>query len=330
MDSVDIQPYDYGQIAPFGFHIIYGRRGKGKTTFARWTCQFSPDRDTGIFIVLVGSAKVRASWKDIVPRLFIVDGTVGYLTKLFADQDKRIKHYEDRGLPFPKKYHITLILDDMGSKEQFMRHPIMKFIGSNGRQCYVTAYLLLQELTQAVPKVRGQADTITCLATGCDKTIRSLHRGYASTIPLNTFKCVLAAATEDRGACVVVASGSSDITKVCYHARIPWPPRWYRLGSDELWAYSQSHYLDLQVLRRRVEEKKKARQGKATPPGPVDDSLYAVLDNKRVYQVKGGGKLVVRRVQTGTGEQMPAPRPNGKSSIVAPASSRKCSKEKLE
>lgn len=309
---VDIQPWSYGLMPEHGFHIFVGRRGRGKTTFARYTAMYDRNRDTGMFVVMVGSNKVRASWSDIVPRLFIVDISLSYLERMFREQDARIAAYDDMGRTLPKKYHITLILDDVGSTGTFMRSKIMRHLASKGRQAYFTVYLLLQKLLQAPTDVRSQADCVFALATSSKKNITALHSEFCSGVPLREFRAVMSSATENfRSLVIMNGAGSDDISKVCYCASIsPYPPKWYKVGSDEQWAYSKSHYLDLDRLRRRARdnERKLVAADESDEDEKCDDdgvNIYDVLDNKRVYEDRAG-KLIVRRVMSMSSAPMDA------------------------
>ena len=60
--SAEIHEFDIKNIPYNGFIQIIGKRGTGKTTWAKHICANLIDSEEGIFIVMAGSEKVKECW----------------------------------------------------------------------------------------------------------------------------------------------------------------------------------------------------------------------------------------------------------------------------
>jgi hypothetical protein len=313
-ETIDVQPLnvDHPQNGVAGprLVLVVGERGRGKTTTTKYMVSQRAEARDGITIVMAGSRQVESAWQECCPKLFVVEMSINYLEKLFRRQEARIAEYAARGLPLPAKYHITIILDDCGDRT-FLGSRVIKFLARSGRQLYVSAWIMLQSLSQCPPVVRSQADTMVLLATSSLKNIRLIHSEYVSTIPLRTLRAVVSAITEDHGA-LVIKTGRSRISDMLFYVRAPYPadPASIIMGCAAQWEFSRRHYLNLTHLQQARRE-----MHNPSAPQPLDDdddddsgihlelanntSIFRehmeLLDNRRVYSDKHG-RVVVRRV----------------------------------
>ena len=138
--SLEIQQVSYDTIPYNGFIELVGKRGSGKSSWARYICSQLPDCKEGIFIVMTTSESVKSFWSTCIPALFIVEPSVSYLASLKERQNKLISHFMDRGLPFPRSLHVTLILDDCASIRSLMRSPELSWLASNGRHIQLPSF----------------------------------------------------------------------------------------------------------------------------------------------------------------------------------------------
>ena len=81
-ETTEVHEFNIKDIPYNGFIQILGKRGTGKTSWAKHICANLEDNGEGIFIVMAGSEKVKESWAEMVPKLFIVDPNEAYLEKI--------------------------------------------------------------------------------------------------------------------------------------------------------------------------------------------------------------------------------------------------------
>ena len=244
------------------------------------------DREEGTFIVMAGSERVKDTWADMVPRLFVVDTSIEYLEKMKHHQTEMVKKYKT---DFPRIHHITLILDDCASIKSFMRSPILAWLASNGRHIELRLCILVQYLNQCPCEIRDQFDIIFCLATSNRKNIYKLHEEFVGVGDIRTFRSVLNTMTEDRG-CLVIDNriSSNSISGCCFYTKMvsfPFAP--LRLGDKQQWVYSEKHYLD-DVYIEQLEEAEESESEEL-------EEIKKVMDTTRLYSDRLG-KIIIRKL----------------------------------
>ena len=139
---VNVKPYDFSRLPSFGFFLIIGKRGTGKSTYANYALQHSPVKSTGLFCVMCGSISVKQAWSNVIPKLFLVDPGVEYLHTLRLEQEKHVSKYGEHNLP--DEHKVTLVLDDIAASKSIMRSKELQYLASNSRHLGLTILILAQ------------------------------------------------------------------------------------------------------------------------------------------------------------------------------------------
>jgi hypothetical protein len=124
-------------------------------------------------------------------------------------------------------------------------------LSSNGRHLRVTLIILAQYPIQLPSELRSQVDIVFLLMSSNARTLGLIHTEFASCTPLRVFKSVVTSITKNHGVLVINNRRSSaDISEVCSHTRVPWPPTIVKMGSEALWRWAREHYFDLGTAQK--------------------------------------------------------------------------------
>jgi hypothetical protein len=292
--TVDVQPFDYNSIPRDGLIQISGKRGSGKTSWCRYILSKLSDKHEGLFVVMTPSAKVKASWCDMVPRLYIVEPSIEYLELLRDTQNAHIQCCDQLGIPFPSALHVTLILDDCASIRKLMASPIMAWLASNGRHLHLRMIVTVQYFNQLTAEVRTQFDVVFVLATSNRRNITKLHEELVGCGDVRLFRHVVASMTLNRGALVIDNNkNSADINDCCFHAKATSLMPAVRLGAPKLWDFSDTHYYDYAVPGRT---QRSNLQDILHGEAEEDDDDDVTLHNNRLVVNDRLGRIVIRKV----------------------------------
>jgi hypothetical protein len=100
------------------------------------------------------------------------------LTRIIAFQERMIRKYKKvLKLPFPDKYTICLIFDDVTANKRFSRGELLSDLFSNGRHYKAVIIISCQYMKQLPPEVRGNTDYIVMLHN-TKKNLEILHDEY--------------------------------------------------------------------------------------------------------------------------------------------------------
>jgi hypothetical protein len=243
---VDVRSYDWNNLPACGFFEILGKRGTGKTSWTQYILQYSPNRVSGVFVIMAGSETAKQSWSKIVHPIFVVDPSLEYLEVLKDTQNNLVRHYQKNNEVYPDEKKITLVLDDVSSNKKLMRSQILSYLASNSRHLQMSIFILAQYHCQIVAEVRNQFDQVFMLSTSDKKSIERLHAEYCSSIDLRVFKHVLGHVTQNFGLMVIDNQSTSvHINDICFHAKMKtYPPDLQSLGAEGTRDYGADYYCD--------------------------------------------------------------------------------------
>ena len=237
MATVNIKEANFAEIEQFAAVAFLGKRRTGKITWAKYFVQYLSqfcDR----YRVICGNKDNISEWAEIISPLYIPTKDNVSLESIRDYQDSRCSEYTSKKLPVPRKYMLTLIIDDCGSDRQFMHSATMKDLLSNGRHYGMYIILLVQYLNQMHAVNRDQLDYIGVLFTANTKNIRKLYEEYINVCDLRTFEYTLHAITANRGLCWIDNTKSpEDISGLVYFRNLP---KCYTLAPVEPW-YIREH-----------------------------------------------------------------------------------------
>ena len=220
-----------------------------------------PSSKVGMFAVLAGSRMVESAWKSVVHPLYIVSALnngAGYLGRIIDKQNTNLSKYEARGKPIPAELGITVVLDDCASIGNIMRSKELAYLAANGRHCHIAVFVLTQYYNQITTSVRCNIDIMFVLSTANVKTIAKLRDEYASCVSMRVFRYIINTVTNDYGCLVIDNRVNAKSSENCFSLRIQYPFEESRLGSDAMWSFATTHYLNVddRAMQERV-----ARQG---------------------------------------------------------------------
>ena len=294
-ETTEVHEFNIKDIPYNGFIQILGKRGTGKTSWAKHICANLEDNGEGIFIVMAGSEKVKESWAEMVPKLFIVDPNEAYLEKIKNIQNKNIKIYNMKKQPFPRDLHITLIMDDCASNKSLIRSKIMSWLGSNGRHIELRVIFLTQYINQVIPELRCQFDVVLLLATSNKRNVAKFHEEFVGCGELRIFHTILNAMTEDNGALIVDnRANASTMTSCCYYGKIvPYPIPAKLLGNPDTWEFNDKHYYA--VDNNIIDNIDNDVEDEEDIIGEISSKMESLGKEKRLYSDKFGS-ILVRRI----------------------------------
>lgn len=280
---VDVRSYDWSILPDCGFFEILGKRGTGKTSWTQYILQYSPNRVSGVFVIMAGSETAKQSWSKLVHPIFVVDPSLEYLEVLKDTQNNLVRHYQKNDARFPDENKITLVLDDVSSNKKLMRSQILSYLASNSRHLQMSIFILAQYHCQIVAEVRNQFDQVFMLSTSDKKSIERLHAEYCSSIELRVFKHVLGHVTQNFGLMVIDNQSTSvHINDICFHAKMKtYPPELQSLGAEGTRDYGADYYCDEDQSRPNEDD------ADAWKKDQDDQQKNHVVTDRR-------GKLVIR------------------------------------
>jgi hypothetical protein len=242
--SVNVREADLEDILPCASIALLGKRRSGKTTWAKRILE-SLNKQMDRFVVLCGNKDNISEWTRVIHPLYVVQKNLLYLKNLKDYQEDKVAKYSDNKLEIPKKYRITVILDDCGSDRTFMHSAIMKDLLSNGRHYGITLLILCQYLNQMHAENRDQLDYLGMLHTSNRKNIKKVHDEYVNMCEYRTFQFVLNACTLKRGLCWINNVGNqSNIENTVFFKKLPWPYDFEKVGSHHIRAYGTKHHAE--------------------------------------------------------------------------------------
>jgi hypothetical protein len=100
------------------------------------------------------------------------------LRRIIAYQENKVRLYKKvLKLPFPAKYGIGLVFDDVTSKREFRKGEILEDLFSNGRHYKAVILISCQYLKQLPPAVRTNTDYLVMMHNS-KRTCKLLHDEY--------------------------------------------------------------------------------------------------------------------------------------------------------
>lgn len=243
--SVDINEADFEDIETCASIALLGKRRAGKTTWAKRLIE-SLNAQMDRFVVLCGNKDNASEWKRVIHPLYVMPKNLAYLKSLRNYQDEKVAKFSENQLPIPRKYRVTVIIDDCGSDRNFMHSDIMKDLLSNGRHYGITLMILCQYLNQMHSENRDQIDYLGVLYTSNKRNIKKVHEEYVNMCDIRTFSFVLNACTSKKGMCWINnTKNPSSIEQCVFFKRMTWPYEFKRVGSQHIRKYGNTHFLDV-------------------------------------------------------------------------------------
>lgn len=121
-----------------------------------------------------------------------------YLIKQIRFQQRKVRHYKKiLKQPFPRKYEIGFVFDDVTSKRNFRKGELLEDLFSNGRHYKAAIIISCQYLKQLPPAVRGNTDYLFMMHNS-KKNIKLLFDEYVEAESYELFASLLKQVTNQR------------------------------------------------------------------------------------------------------------------------------------
>lgn len=276
----DFQKDDY---VPHPTVLFVGKRFSGKTTSM---VSFANLYNVNRWAAWCGTKDTRDFWAerfDSKASTWLAD-EIGKaaLQRCISYQEAKVQYYKKQNKPFPEKYTIGLIFDDVTSKRTFRRGEMLEDLFSNGRHYKAVIIISCQYIKQLPPAVRTNADYMFMLHSS-KRTCKILWEEYVENPDdFSMFLELLRKVTgqkNDRGKKIfnsLVYNGCADSYRLDEIFQVYRHPDHFnvneiKLGSEEWRNYNKHHFVDVQEQLAQKEQRKKEK-----------------LKRIRLYQEKNG------------------------------------------
>jgi hypothetical protein len=176
--EVKLKDWEPREDVPHPTIVLVGKRFAGKSTtaiaiasaykFHRWAA-WCGTRDTQDY------------WSEAFGSAASVWGVdhnaIQALVRIVEFQQQKVELYKQLKKPFPKKYSIGLIFDDVTADRTFRKHPILEDLFANGRHYHTMILISCQYVKQLPPPVRTNSDYIFILHN-TKATLRILYNEF--------------------------------------------------------------------------------------------------------------------------------------------------------
>lgn len=256
--------------------IFIGGSGTGKSHLV--TSILYHNRDLPAGIVMSGTEEGDPYWSNFVPDLFIysswepdkleemidiqkrkkkaidlITREITYCTRNGrADDAARLTIRRDREIRAMRKF---CIIDDLMFNGSITRTETLRKLFMNGRHWNIFVLLTVQYCMSLDIALRGSAGYVFVCREPIISYRRKIYESFLGMLPSFTiFERVMDACTQNYE-CLVLdrTSRSTDPEKALFWFKAA-PSYTFRIGSDRLWAYHQSHYdedHDERLMRQR-------------------------------------------------------------------------------
>lgn len=176
--EVKLKDWEPKQNVPHPTILLVGKRFAGKSTtaiavanaynFQRWAA-WCGTRDTQDYWSTAFGSPASVWGVD--------HAGIQALVRIVEYQQQKVEMYKQMKQPFPKKYSIGLIFDDVTADRTFRKHPILEDLFANGRHYHTMILISCQYVKQLPPPVRTNSDYIFILHN-TKATLRILYNEF--------------------------------------------------------------------------------------------------------------------------------------------------------
>lgn len=200
-DPVALYEFDFSKdLKDHGFVIVLGKRGSGKTSLTRLLTQHVQNAFLAQWVFFVGTEEVKKLYRSISHPYYVRDPTKEAFEEILQLQRSKVELCQQFGFFFPPQWELHIVCDDCAAFGWFMRSKQVQEIASNGRNCHIHFYAVIQRFEQLEPTSRENPSTFIGLRTQGEQLISKFHKYYASSMDKDAFKNVFLETTRSRKA----------------------------------------------------------------------------------------------------------------------------------
>lgn len=276
-ESVWLEDFTFnGQKNPYPTILLVGKRHSGKS----WTsvCIASQYPHVPRWCAWCGTKETEYYWADRFGSHATVKGPddtgKAYLIRVIKYQQRKVCLYKKvLKEPFPPKYGIGLIFDDVTSNRKFRKGEILEDLFSNGRHYKAVIIISCQYLKQLPPAVRLNTDYLFMMHNS-KQVIKILYEEYIEEPEqFHMFHTLLKGVTSQKDSAgkdlfnALVfdnAKKASSLEEMFKVHRTPdnFDPKSIMLGHPAWRAYNQQHYRDKEEERQKREYRKQCQRAR--------------------------------------------------------------------
>ena len=202
MEAPEIRLNDFAPSdnTPFPTILLCGKRASGKSILAASVAK----RFSHIprWVAFVGTKATGEYWGSKFGSPATVHGcdrrATAKLEEIVRYQEHKVETYKNIfEKEMPQKYYLGLIFDDVTSKREFRRAPILEDLFSNGRHYKILILICVQYIKQLPPAVRMNSDYLIMLHNS-RRVLRLLHEDYVGVMEFDIFARLVEHVTGER------------------------------------------------------------------------------------------------------------------------------------
>lgn len=229
-----MRKFDPSKIGNDKVCVVIGKRGTGKSTLV--TDLLYHKRNIPVGVVMSATEEGNHYYKQFIPDLFIYgDYSKDTIEKVIARQKKLVA--------LNKMDPAFILLDDCMYNKSFMKDTCIRQCFMNGRHWKIFFLMTMQYCMDLSPDLRANVDYVFVLRENVIQNRERLYKAFFGVFPsFDLFNKVMSACTENFECLVLDNTSRSNKLEDCvfyYKAPIR---KGFRIGSDAMWKYHQSHY----------------------------------------------------------------------------------------
>jgi len=229
-----LRKFDPSKIGNDKVCVVIGKRGTGKSTLV--TDLLYHKRNIPVGVVMSATEEGNHYYKQFIPDLFIYgDYSKDTIEKVIARQKKLVA--------LNKMDPAFILLDDCMYNKSFMKDTCIRQCFMNGRHWKIFFLMTMQYCMDLSPDLRANVDYVFVLRENVIQNRERLYKAFFGVFPsFDLFNKVMSACTENFECLVLDNTSRSNKLEDCvfyYKAPIR---KGFRIGSDAMWKYHQSHY----------------------------------------------------------------------------------------
>jgi len=234
MSTIQLRKFDPSKIGNDKVCVVIGKRGTGKSTLV--TDLLYHKRNIPVGVVMSATEEGNHYYKQFIPDLFIYgDYSKDTIEKVIARQKKLVA--------LNKMDPAFILLDDCMYNKSFMKDTCIRQCFMNGRHWKIFFLMTMQYCMDLSPDLRANVDYVFVLRENVIQNRERLYKAFFGVFPsFDLFNKVMSACTENFECLVLDNTSRSNKLEDCvfyYKAPIR---KGFRIGSDAMWKYHQSHY----------------------------------------------------------------------------------------
>ena len=186
---IQLDEWDPRDVPPGFFMVCEGKRRTGKSTFARWFCQWQQNSFSLVWVM--SQTAVNGYWQSFVGKDFVFDRWRPDCVERLIERNKLIVEKYGEDSPIAKEIGSALIiLDDCITKEIFYSDIFIR-LAVEGRHHLISIIYITQDPKTVSPKVRDNADVAVVFNQKTFRNKESLWHDFMNDVDKNTALALL-------------------------------------------------------------------------------------------------------------------------------------------